>query len=399
MYKNCFAGSAESSAPRTFLSLMDRTLTLDKLAVELLTLVSFFACTDGGQTGCSLALVSKRINYASRPARFYSVQLLDSPTQIEKFLQSYQQQQARATDNIPRVRHLCLSFFGKGLETAPTDATPMPAPRSRAEWLASLQKRAQHMQSGQESLDEQYNRVIPALIRTVAPDLHSLALMQAQWRSSTVLRCQFPCLEEMTLVGGDPTFLPFDFLPSDKPIYPVLKRLHHIQSLVNKDVDFFKWAKHAPELTHLRVSRLDYHPRGTVDTLIQSIGTSAPEDVFPHLEKVVIQPNPGPPLGTRQGTAELSYRDFLSHLRRSITKARVPVLLLPPMELPKVAPGVDPSRGCIMKLRSVWQSAIEGKQYTWETSVAEPQLPPARLMPSGFVTPSHMAKGMVAVGA
>ena len=125
------------------------------------------------------------------------------------------------------------------------------------------------MQSGQESLDEQYNRVMPTLIRTVAPDLRSLALMQAQWRSSTVVRCTFPCLEEFTLVGGDPSFLPFDFIPSDKPLYPALKRLHHIQSFVNKDVDFRKWATHAPNLTHLRASRLDYYPRVTVDSLVQ----------------------------------------------------------------------------------------------------------------------------------
>ena len=65
---------------------MDSLLTLDRLAVELLTHISFFACTDGGQTGCNPALVSKRIHYASRPARFYSVQLLDPPLQIEKFL-------------------------------------------------------------------------------------------------------------------------------------------------------------------------------------------------------------------------------------------------------------------------------------------------------------------------
>ena len=260
---------------------MDSLLTLDRLAVELLTHISFFACTDGGQTGCNPALVSKRIHYASRPARFYSVQLLDSPLQIEKFLQCYQQERARAVDHIPRVRHLCLSFFGKGLATAPTSAAPGPAPRSRAEWLASLQKRAQHMQSGQESLDEQYNRVIPGLIRAVAPDIRSLALMQAQWRSSTVVRCQFPCLEEFTLVGGDPSFLPFDFVPSDKPLYPALKRLHHIFSFVNKDVDFHKWAKHAPKLTHIRTSRLDYHPRVTVDSLVQSLSKSLPPSPDP----------------------------------------------------------------------------------------------------------------------
>ena len=41
---------------------------LDKLAVELLTLIAFYACTDGGPTGCALALVSKRVRAASGDA-------------------------------------------------------------------------------------------------------------------------------------------------------------------------------------------------------------------------------------------------------------------------------------------------------------------------------------------
>ena len=53
----------------------------------------------------------------------------------------------------------------------------------------------------------------------------------------------------------------------------------------------------------------------------------------------------------------------------------MPVLLLPAMELPKQASGMDPSRGCIMKLRGVWQQAIEGKHLTWKTPVAEPSAP------------------------
>ncbi len=79
----------------------------------------------------------------------------------------------------------------------------------------------------------------------------------------------------------------------------------------------------------------------------------------------------------------------------------MPVLLLPPMDLPKMAPGTDPSRGCIMKLRGVWQQAIEGKHLTWETPVAEPQVPDgvqAQAMPSTFHTPLSIS-GVVAVGA
>ena len=250
---------------------------MDKLAVELITLISFFACTDGGATGRSLALVSKRINYASRPARFYSVSLVDSATQVEQFFACYQAERARAVDNSPRVRHLCISFFGKGLDTAPAEPpvpSPSASPTSRAQFLAALQRRAQHQRTAQDNLDERYNRVIPSLIRAVAPDLYSLALIQAQWRSASVVRCQFPCLEELTLVGGDPNFLPFSFVPSDRPLYPALKRLHHILSLVNKDVDLMQWAHHAPNLTHLRMSRLDYYPRVTVDSLEQVMSES-----------------------------------------------------------------------------------------------------------------------------
>lgn len=246
---------------------------MQQLAVELLTLISFFACTDGGPAARSLALVSKRINYASRPARFYSVSLISSVSQIEHFLASYEAERARAVDNMPRVRHLCLSFFGKGLEGAPQQSAPSAstAPTSRAQWLAAMQRRAQHQRSIQDGLDERYNRVIPALMRAVAPDLYSLALIQAQWRSASVVRCQFPQLQELTLVGGDPSFLPFSFVPTAKPLYPALRRLHHILSLVNKDVDLLQWAPHAPNLTHLRLSRLDYYPRVTVDTLEQVI--------------------------------------------------------------------------------------------------------------------------------
>ncbi|KAI0748414.1 hypothetical protein C8Q80DRAFT_737766 [Daedaleopsis nitida] len=349
-----------------------QTIAMEKLAVELLTLISFYACTDGGRTGRSLALVSKRINYASRPARFYSVSLIESATQIEQFLACYEAECARAEDNLPRVRHLCLSFFGKALETAPPEQvpahSPSSSPNSRAAFFASLQRRTQHWRNTQNNLDEQYNRVIPALVRAVAPDLYSLALVQAQWRSATVIRCQFPRLEELTLVGGDPSFLPFSFAPAGKPIYPALKRLHHICALVNKDIDFLQWAEHAPSLTHLRVSRMDYYPRVTVDTLEQVMSPSAPSNVFPHLEQVVVQPHPGPPPNPdgRPSTMALSYRDFLAHLRKSARKARVPVVLLPAMEAPNPAQGVDPSRGCILRLRGVWMNRIEGGPGVWD---------------------------------
>ncbi|KAH9848924.1 hypothetical protein C2E23DRAFT_738508 [Lenzites betulinus] len=345
---------------------------MEKLAVELLTLIFFYACTDGGQTGCSLSLVSRRIRDASRPARFYSVSLMTSPTQIQHFLDCLQTERARSREMMPRVRHLCLSLFGQGLNTSgssiqagpstsftATASPPAAAPTSRAEFLASLNRRTRQWRSAQDNLDEQYGRVIPTLIRTIAPDVHTLAFLQAQWRSTSVVRCTFPRLRELTLVGGDPSFLPFAFVSDNQPVYPALKRLHHILAWVGKEVDFIKWATHAPNVTHLRVSRLDYHPRITVDTLDQAIGENEP-DCFPRLQSVVIQPCPAPPPALRMGPSHIAFRDYLVHLQRVAERARVPVRVLPPLEMPKPVPGADPQQKCIMRVKTEWLDRVEG---------------------------------------
>ena len=247
---------------------------MDKLAVELITLISVYACTDGGQTGCALSLVSKRIRAASRPARFFTVGLVNGPAQIEQFLECFQAERARATDALPRVRHLCLSLIGKGIDTSghqPAPFVPASQPKSRAEFLAAMQRRAQHWRSTQDNYDDQYNRVVPGLIRAVAPDILTWALIQAQWRSSTIVRCCFPNLRDLIVVGGDPSFLPFEFMPGGRPLYPALRHLQHVLAFVGRDVNFIQWAQHAPNLTNLFVLRLDHSPRVTVDTLDQVI--------------------------------------------------------------------------------------------------------------------------------
>ncbi|KAI0723787.1 hypothetical protein C8T65DRAFT_627432 [Cerioporus squamosus] len=328
---------------------------MEKLAVELLTLIAFFACTDGGQTGCTLALVSKRIRAASRPARFYSVALFGSPQKIEQFLTCYEAERAR------RRKHSLASSAPP--PSVSTQAVPgslsAGQPMSRAEFFAAMQRRTQHWRSTQDNLDEHYNRVVPTLIRAVAADVQTLALVQAQWRCASVVRCSFPSLRELTVVGGDPTFLPFAFVPSGRPLYPALKRLHHILAFVQKDVDMLNWAKHAPNVTHLRVSRVDYHPRITVDSLNEVISETASEEYFPHLQQVMIQPHPAPPPVRASTTAHLAFRDFLVHLQRIRERAKVPVLVLPPLEIPKMVPGVDPHRMCILRVKAEWQERIE----------------------------------------
>ncbi|CDO76436.1 hypothetical protein BN946_scf184781.g13 [Trametes cinnabarina] len=344
---------------------------MDRLAIELITLVAFYACNDGGKTGCTLSLVSRRIRDASRPARFFSVSLITSPAQIENFLDCLQKERNRSVEMLPRVRHLCISLFGLGPDSSPTPggsgtgpgaAPTLPSkPKSRAEFLASLQRRTQSWGLGQNNLDEQYNRVIPTLIRTVAPDLYTLALIQMQWRSSSIVRCFFPSLRELTIVGGDPRFLPFAFVPKGKPLYPALKRLHHILAWVGKDVDFDQWAIHAPNVTHLRISRIDYQPRTTVGTLEHVISSENTDDeeLFPHLQRVMIEPHPAPPPTARMTPAHVAFRDFLVYLDRLAERSRVPVKVLPALETPKMVPGVDPTHKCIQRVKTEWLERVE----------------------------------------
>ncbi|KAI0636541.1 hypothetical protein C8Q77DRAFT_1154475 [Trametes polyzona] len=341
---------------------------MDKLAVELLTEIFFYACTDGGQTGCSLALVSKRIRATSRPARFYSVALFSSATKIEKFLHAYQLERERATEMLPRVRHLWLSYDedGQGDPGAPLSApavTPSTMPASRAEFLAALQRRSQSWRSAQVNLDDQYNRVIPMLIREVAPDLYSLALNQSRWRSNATVRCYFPRLQELTCIGGDPSFLPFSSADGSAPLYPSLKRLHHILTPNRKDVNFLNWGLHAPALTHLRVSRLDFWPHSTVQTLECVISDASSNEFFPNLQEVIILPHPPPPSGS--STSEGCYQQFTHYLRELPRRVKAPLRVLPPMIKARPHQGLDAPKECIVNLRRLWIARIEGQPGCW----------------------------------
>ncbi|KAM5538064.1 hypothetical protein V8D89_008261 [Ganoderma adspersum] len=363
---------------------------LDKLAVELLTLISLYACTDGGPTGCALSLVSKRMRAASRPARFFSVSLTTgSPTQLKQFLTCYQAECARAADALPRVQHLCLSLFGREEDGAPmtdgtlpsfqlqaTHAQPRPPrPTSRAEFLARMQRQAQQWRSAQDRLDEGYNHVVPALFRAVAPDLRTLTLIQARWRVSGAAQCCFLHLRELTLVGGDSSFLPFGFTQDGRPQYPRLRRLHHNLAFVGTGLNFLEWAAHAPSLTHLRVSRLDSHPRVIVDTLDQAIGDQAAEESFPHLQHVTIQPNVAPAPSHSNMAAFIAFREFLAYLERLKERAKAPVVVLPPVEQSIIFPGVDRHQACIKRLKRQWMERVEGEgPGCWEDGV-ERQLP------------------------
>ena len=94
-------------------------------------------------------------------------------------------------------------------------------------------------------------------------------------------------------------------------------------------------------------------------TRISIVGETAAEEYFPHLQQVMIQPHPAPPPVRASTMAHLAFRDFLVHLQRMKERAKVPVAILPPLEIPKMVPGVDPHRMCILRVKAEWQERIE----------------------------------------
>ncbi len=60
-------------------------------------------------------------------------------------------------------------------------------------------------------------------------------------------------------------------------------------------------------------------------------------------------------------TALLAFREFLAYLERLKERAKAPVVVLPPVEMSKVIPGVDRHRTCIMRLKRQWMERIEGE--------------------------------------
>ena len=102
--------------------------TMETLPIELVTRISFLACTDGGYTACSLSLVCRFVRIASRPARFYTVAFGDvsiCPSRLKTFLSVYREEEINNPDSHFKVQHLFMSTFplkGGELTNAKTHA-------------------------------------------------------------------------------------------------------------------------------------------------------------------------------------------------------------------------------------------------------------------------------------
>ncbi|OJT03828.1 hypothetical protein TRAPUB_5517 [Trametes pubescens] len=148
--------------------------TLESLPNELLFIIFQLACTDGGRTGCNLALVSKSIHATSRAARFHSVSLLSGISgRLVHLLRTFNAAKAEARAEgapAPFIRHLCISltpaFNILGVRFTELDVTMM---KNRIEQNKSLSYEARESRNKQER--EDYHAAFLPLFAAIHADL------------------------------------------------------------------------------------------------------------------------------------------------------------------------------------------------------------------------------------
>ena len=239
---------------------------LDQLPPELLHEIFLHACTDGGRTGCSLALVSRGIHAHSRAARFNSVTLATgSNWKLRCFLRELERaRRAVATDGsaTPRVRHLCLLANARY-----QGRTRFKRSADDGEWRIHTRYLSSEARTRiEETHRDKHHAAAEALLQTVAGDLETLCLInQFRYELKPLhvgYHC-FPRLRELWLGGTDDTVLVFrdgaeesssglGLRPQRRhsPHFPVLSRLHADGGLM----DFHRWSVEAPALVSMRAT-------------------------------------------------------------------------------------------------------------------------------------------------
>ncbi|TFK92243.1 hypothetical protein K466DRAFT_626631 [Polyporus arcularius HHB13444] len=326
---------------------------MDSLPVELVTEVAFLACTDGGRTGCSLSLVSKRIRNAVYPARFHTVALASDPEAFSKFLDVYREQRHRLPNTNPHVRHLFLSLLP--IEGEPIYRRPRPSLHN------AIRAYEEHLRNLRD-LGERHGAAVCALMQELAPDLETFTFIHGEWQNVPTVDCTFPRLRELTLVDGMPEFLSLD--DSSQPMFPRLERLHAVEFFHARPLNLCQFAQHASHLTHFRCSGMHY-----VDTLTMGslrLVTADESLLLPLLRQVVVQPT----LMKYHGDLHVPDR-LCVELKACADKARSGMYFhicaqhntLGPVDT-REETDTAPER-CIRKAREEWMQRVEGGSGCW----------------------------------
>ncbi|KAI0633638.1 hypothetical protein C8Q77DRAFT_1157821 [Trametes polyzona] len=255
---------------------------LERLPFDVWHIIFQLACTDGGLTGCALALASQACRRISPPTRLYSVSL-HSVRQVRNFLICLERI-CRHEGEDPPVQHLLLTFL-PGACDAPTrvrETDWMQYPRSEHAMVMQLMGEYQAWHTEKTAWNRAFVTHVSTLFARVGRTLRTLTVVQSYEVRLPLVRYHLPALRELTLLGDDRLFVrvprpgllipcegdesDFDFygvpLPDpdgpDGAPFPCLERLHFVygwEKLHPWEQTLPCWAELAPAVTHLRISQ------------------------------------------------------------------------------------------------------------------------------------------------
>ncbi|KAI0644502.1 hypothetical protein C8Q79DRAFT_1011542 [Trametes meyenii] len=365
---------------------------MDSLPLEILQAVFTLACTDGGRTGCSLALTSVSVRAAARIARFHSVSLVAYPSRLESFVALYAREASPALGDRPRIAHLHLTIppDSLGLGADP----PAPAAHTSLTWpKASARPEPEPIPV---EYTANYKAAARTLTRLVAADLESLAL-QYGFRHADVAAGSWldfidrplPRLRSLAVLGLldlAPLLPPELSSPpqgqGQAPLFPALTHLH----AVRRDPELLRtghlafWRTHAPRATHVRVALLPAHHPHTLRALADAVGVpwvshpyphphprphAAPRPTYPSVRRLVLQradaPAPAPaPAAASAGNVEFAQGTAASSASHAQTWCE------------DAAPGDAPELALDEGLRRFRDAASRARTESLEVCVAEP---------------------------
>ena len=246
-----------------------QTTSLEYLPPELLQQIFTYACTDGGNTGRSLSLVSRYISAVVRPFRFQSV-ALTSLRQIKLFLACLKRERAHTRIE---VRRLFISTWRDGQEVARIRNGRMPHWDVLKDYGINILLDGPQWctwMSLQEVLDRELSQLLPLVLEAVANNLTTLYMVHSWEFDAIRLPAKFPVLQECTFCGPSPTFPGgcVRLCPPPPPCFPSLRYLHVVSW--NASAEF--WLHHSPLVTHLRLSDINCASRALADELRRSLG-------------------------------------------------------------------------------------------------------------------------------
>ncbi|KAI0332740.1 hypothetical protein GY45DRAFT_441748 [Cubamyces sp. BRFM 1775] len=232
---------------------------MERCPPEILDHIFAHACTDDGQTGRALSLVSHKIRDMSRRRALQSIALYGQH-QIEAFPRLLDGR--TSCDN--HIRHLFL-----------TDCPPVAvnaASKGASEQWVNFRTVKEHRPL--EASGWQSSASIVHLLTRAGPSLSTLTLLLFETYEGNILAAALPCcrLDELTVHCSTLHAPPGIVIPS----CPTLRRVHVISDCpLNRP-----WERRtplenvsgvAPSLTHLRISRLKFYHLSTRDFIRTAI--------------------------------------------------------------------------------------------------------------------------------